>query len=546
VAAASPRDDVSILVIVGIAASIVTGLMVTEIGFGLSRRSVCERFLRLSIAVLLALGILSVSYAVALFGDLDRRLEPLLPIALSAVAALFLLRMLKAGVGPASSRPPGVILSRRSAVGGGRREGRRTAKDLLRRPPVKAEMPLVPLEPRDTQPSTRVLRALFLAAALIASATAIEHTLREPEGGFDAWAIWNSRARALFRASSPALEAFSPDLARAQFRTHADYPLLVPGLVVEGFRLIGRESIAVPAVVAILFGVLLASTVTLGVADLLGGRWGLLAGSILLSAPIFVTLVVRQCADVPLATFVFAACMLAVYADRTAGAAGCAGRQDLGADPDGALQVSRHLRLIALAGFTLSFAAWCKNEGVVFLLAVPLAFLLRRGIELRARAVESLWWAAGALPVVALLVIFKLHFAPRNDLMTANGWAVIAPLLDPERWWLVARAIGRRVIALHEWGPHLLATIVVVGMLLFRRRRGMPVDPTARSIALALALVALSFGAVYLLTPHDAEWQVRYTFDRLAFQCWPTALLAIFLEVNLRVSAPPRETLPSP
>jgi hypothetical protein len=477
---------VSALVVVEATASGLAGWMIVEVAFGAKGRSANERFLRVSIAFLLGLGILSASYAIALFADLDQRIEPLFPLSLAAGCAPFLImrrRHTAADGVPASSRI----------------QGERESK-----------------APR---PAT-LTRVMFMAALLVASATVIEHTLREPEGGFDGWAIWNSRARSLFRASSPTQEAFSPALARAQFRTHPDYPLLLPGLVVEGFRLIGCESIITPAVTAIVFGSLLVSLVTFGLAELLGAGWGLLAGSILLSAPIFVTLVVRQCADIPLATYVFTAVLIAVFVDRT--------------------EARRRLSLIALAGFTLSFAAWCKNEGVVFLLAVPIAFLLRRGtvrMDPRARATEALAWALGALPIVALVVVFKLHFAPRNDLVSASGWELVSPLLSPFRWWQVASAIGKRIIALQEWGPHLVATIVIGVLLLFRRRQSMNVDPMARPIALALALVALAYGAVYLLTPHDAVWQVRYTFDRLAFQCWPSALLAIFLVMATPVAS---------
>src|SRR5205807_5392008 len=93
-------------------------------------------------------------------------------------------------------------------------------------------------------------RGIFFAACAVAAAALIDHIARYPDGGNDAFIIWNLRARWLFRAGADFRSAFSPEIL---FWTHQDYPLLLPGLVARGFALLGHESRAVPAVAAVLF-----------------------------------------------------------------------------------------------------------------------------------------------------------------------------------------------------------------------------------------------------------------------------------------------------
>src|SRR5256712_6199342 len=56
-----------------------------------------------------------------------------------------------------------------------------------------------PAQGREAAP--RRLYALFAAACVVAAAAFVEHTLRFPDGGWDAWMIWNLRARFLARAA---------------------------------------------------------------------------------------------------------------------------------------------------------------------------------------------------------------------------------------------------------------------------------------------------------------------------------------------------------
>src|SRR5262249_2751263 len=138
----------------------------------------------------------------------------------------------------------------------------------------------------DPEPTPRWVWWLLAAACAAAAAEFVEHTRRFPDGGWDAWMVWNLRARFLARAGDGFRTAFSPDML---FLAHQDYPFLLPGIVAQGFLLSGAEPAWLPAAVAIVYGALALALLTLSVRWLRGGPWGALAGLALAAMPCFPT-----------------------------------------------------------------------------------------------------------------------------------------------------------------------------------------------------------------------------------------------------------------
>jgi len=200
--------------------------------------------------------------------------------------------------------------------------------------------------------AARWLVVLFACACTLCIAGFVEHTLRLPDGGWDAWMTWNLRARFLVRAAD-ARDAFSPQML---FWSHQEYPWLLPGVVAQVFLLCG-ESYAAPAVVAFVFGALLLSVLVSSLSALQGPRTGLLGGLALCSLPCFTTFTANQQADVPLAVYVTLSAAL--------------------------LELSgEERRTAALAGFAAGLAAWTKHEGALYFacLAAGLLFFRREAL----------------------------------------------------------------------------------------------------------------------------------------------------------------------
>ena len=80
-------------------------------------------------------------------------------------------------------------------------------------------------------------------------ATFVLNSMASPHGEWDAWAIWNLRARFLFRGRPDWHTAFSQHLAWS----HPDYPPLLPSAIARSWAFIGADPTIVPITVALLF-----------------------------------------------------------------------------------------------------------------------------------------------------------------------------------------------------------------------------------------------------------------------------------------------------
>lgn len=324
------------------------------------------------------------------------------------------------------------------------------------------------------------LRALFVVACLVCAAAFVEHTWRFPDGGWDAWMVWNLRARFFFRGGEGFRAAFSPDML---FFAHQDYPFLVPGAVARGFALVGSENPLVPELLAALFGALALALLTLCAARMRGERWGLFAGLALLTLPCFPIFASNQQSDVPLAVYLLLAAALVEW------------------------------NALPLAGFCAGLGAWTKNEGAMMLAFFVLA-LLWRTRDWRAAARFLL----GALPLLALLAFYKLRIAPPTDLAAlSTRETLLSNAVDVRRWGELLVLMLRRIVYFQDFGLWLVAEVALLWSL--RKRRPGPVGT-------ALLLSALAFLPIYVLQPHPLQWIFRTSADRLVMQLWPAAILA--------------------
>jgi hypothetical protein len=375
------------------------------------------------------------------------------------------------------------------------------------------------------------LRWAFWFVLLCAVGVSGWNLWRHPHGDWDAWAIWNLRARFLYRGGEQWTAAFSPHLSWS----HPDYPLLVPGAVARGWTYAGQETMFVPWLIACLFG---AATVGLlmSVLALLRGRsQGYLGGLVLLATAYFLQLTTAQCADVPLGFFFLASVALFEIHDR-----GTPSPQP--SPPQGG---EGRMRGPLLAGLLTALAAWTKNEGLLFLVITVLVRILvaMRDRTYRNAGRELLVFGLGALPVFAVLIFFKLYFAPGNDLIAGQGWqAARDRLLDIGRYFVI---VLYYVVAVLLIGPG--AVVVLAGY--FRFVGPAPAGPHRRigHAAAVLAGMLAGYALVYLLAPaplvwyrdglkiifeqtwQDLTWLVWSSLHRLLMQLWPAALLVFFL-----------------
>ena len=331
-------------------------------------------------------------------------------------------------------------------------------------------------------------------------------TLNRPHGGSDAWTIWNAMARFLNGGCLKWTQAFSQFLPLA----HADYPMLLSGSIARIWSYSGQTTPAAPALVAITYTL---ATIGLLIGALMrfqSGLHGYLAGLALLALPGFIKVGAAQIADVPLGFYMLSTIVLFCLADPTA---------------------RERLYFIFGAGLMAGFSAWTKNEGLLFIVALLLSRLI---IKSPGQGTKNLFkdisiFTAGIGPALFLIVYFKTYIAPPNDLMAAQGFEItLGRLLNPARHLIIAKAFVTELYALGK----LRLLIFPICLLLLGLSKDQRWKLNLKAGMLMVLLLLAGYYCVYLISPYDLVWHIKYSLQRLYIQLFPSVLFLFFLALN--------------
>jgi hypothetical protein len=360
---------------------------------------------------------------------------------------------------------------------------------------------------------TWLLAVSFAASLLISWIRLVQMAAALPVGEWDAWALWNLRAKFLAGPGGAWRYAVSPLINN----THPDYPLLLSAFIARAWKAGGTVDTFAPMVTSLLFFAALIALLVSAVALLRGAASALLAGLVLLSATSLLDWAPAQYADIPLAFYFLAAIALIFLEASPAATSRWASRWTL-----------------LWAGLCAGFAAWTKNEGIAILacsLIVFSAFTLWRS-RTRADLIRSGWMLAGAAPGLFLTLWLKFSLAPAVDpLVTQGASSGLARLSDFSRYAQVAGEFFKDLLNLGSGVSHPLILLAILAVLLrwhSEERYRLP----SRIAGTVLALVFLSYCAVFLVTPYVLGWQLQSSFDRLILQIWPSALLVFFVQLR--------------
>ena len=135
---------------------------------------------------------------------------------------------------------------------------------------------------------------------------------------------------------------------------------------------------------------------------------------------------------------------------------------------------------------------------------------------------------AGLAPALLLIAYFKHSIAPPGDLFT-DASAALHKLRDPSRYWALLKWYAKQLFRFGHW-LLIPGTLALLGLHLFAGPdRARASNPGFRSSMLTLALTLAGYFAVYLITPYDIYWHLRFSLARLFLQIWPSALFLLFL-----------------
>jgi len=376
----------------------------------------------------------------------------------------------------------------------------------------------------------RILAAVFGVSLLSSMVSFALSVVKEPHGKWDAWLIWNMHARFIFRGGEHWQDYFHSGLSW----THPDYPLMLPLTIVRSWNYMGVESSSVPIAVSFLFTFALVGLVVSSLAMLRGENQGYCGGLVLIGSPFFILMGASQLADVPLAFFLLASIVLCIVHDRL---------------PDG------HHPVLVLAGVAAGLVAWTKNEGLLIVLVVLLArFFVVTGTDGWKNAVKQLLWLmAGVLPVLLVMAAFKLNLAPSTDLFADqsihNIWGRLS---DLQRYKTILGAYFHTALTFTQGIPDIrtgfrfnvgIAGSVFLGVYLFLA--GIAVERKDKGNILYGVMVTLitlgSYFVVYVITPHNLDWHLVTSLNRLFLQLWPAIIVITFIAARTPEMVFPQE-----
>ncbi len=351
-----------------------------------------------------------------------------------------------------------------------------------------------------------ILGILFLVSVVFAVASFVFLALKKPHGDWDAWAIWNLRARFLFRGGNQWTSAFSSLMEGAR----PDYPLLVPSAIAGLWTCIGNDTVLVPALLSFLFTFAAVGLTVSSLAILRGKSQAFLAGVILLGTPFLITHGASQYADVPLAFFFLGTLIFLALQDRL---------------PE------RSYNFLILAGLTAGFAAWTKNEGIIFIAAIAVARLITvaptRGFKRYLR--QMLSFGAGVAPALLILIYFKVRLAPANYLMAQGSQTTLQKLMDFSRHLQVWNAFAKESVSFGGWAA-VSVPLLLIFYILFS---GVSMKETERpgiiASLLTVVFMLVAYALTFVVTPFDIAWQLSTSLNRLLLQLWPSLIFVYFL-----------------
>ncbi|MBS1590020.1 MAG: hypothetical protein JST52_10455, partial [Bacteroidetes bacterium] len=264
------------------------------------------------------------------------------------------------------------------------------------------------LPPANAPAESAVWSMLLMVVILIIGSWQLLRTLpvAEKYGAWDAWWFWNYHAKFLSRPDlwERAYTTGGKELLAARV-SHSDYPLMLPSTVGFLWRLLQTTNNLIPFLVGLFFTLL----IPLLLLSELARKNILFAGLVfwgLLHNPRYVDVGLTQNADIILA-FALLSSFVSMYH----------------------YQKDRSRGTLFLWAAGMGMCLWVKNEGIAlavafFMVYLPVIFRNREN------------WAAllGIVPFLAALLIFKIGYAPSNDIVSSLAPETLRKLSDGSRY----------------------------------------------------------------------------------------------------------------
>ncbi len=348
----------------------------------------------------------------------------------------------------------------------------------------------------------RKLSNWFYLLNLYAVLIYLKYFIMHPMGSWDGFRIWNIKAEFLFQNNPLWQNVFS----LPHFMSHNDYPMMLPAVTARLWSYTGVENYAINATIGLFFTFGLVYLLYQALTYFKSEKVAIVVTSVFMILDIFLAAGASQCADIPIAYMFFASIVsLFLYFRK------------------------EKFSYVILSVIFAALSAWTKNEGLLFF-AIYLVTIL--GYFLSAKKFKKAGFTVltAVVPIV-LIVMYKYMSNAANDLIA--GFIALKTYnfaLDFSRYVVILKTFIKMFLLRFP----LLIVLALLCIKGFKIKENNKI-PFILSV-IVFVLSAIGYFMVYLFSPHDINWLVQNSMDRLMLQLLP--LFLFLFAINLRIGKP--------
>lgn len=353
-------------------------------------------------------------------------------------------------------------------------------------------------------PILLLIIAVYFYGWLLDASIFFFDSIKEPHGLWDAWNYWNLKAKFISQAPEIWPSLFMRMLSQD---FHVDYPLLQTGFIARCWLGLKNETVWIPIILSFIFTFCTIGLLSSSVSYLTSPTKGFIAGLILLCTPFYMTMGDSQYADNTVGFFFLATIVLLTYARN---------------------QNKFNPNLFVATGITAGLSAWSKNEGLLFiacLLLAQLSVLFYKNYRELIREMRYLFY--GMIPILVLIMYYKLAIAAPNDIIQAQGTETLAKLKDLSRYQTITEWYTQTFSTFGKWfiNPWWLFLIAILYKGISIRKYRTSIIPHI----LWLVLMITGFFLIYVITPLPLIFHLSTSVHRLFFQLFPAFIFIFFI-----------------
>ena len=391
---------------------------------------------------------------------------------------------------------------------------------------LRRRMPCSEIQIDTVYSNTTIMKLVSLLLCLVIGLFMVAFSLRsiikDPHGYIDAVGFFNLMARVLFRGGEDWVNFYTLikwnglGLSKLEYMDmvfpqllHHSYPLLLPGFIARTWYYISEDTTTVPIIITLMFTFLTIGLLYTSLSILRGKSQGLLATLLIVGSPIYFQCGINQVADVPISFYYLSTIILFALNDRF---------------------FEKNKSLIVLAGLTAGLSAWTKNEGLMFVILIFVAsaivYIPVKGLKFYIK--ELLPFTIGLLPVLLVIIYFKIYLVESSYVFAHGSGSIIDKLIDPSRFLMVSKVFLKNLF-IYNTGA---IFVLFVYYILLGSNVVIKQNVVISTFLIVFILYVTGLFAIYLISPLDPTKMITGSLKRLVTHLWPSVIFIFFLIVN--------------